>query len=120
MMRRVLLNTTTLSTPKVAAVGLALRFGGHGPTVHDHSASFSRALTPEEKIALSDQSHRTVSSVVPGKLFMRHWLAGEQATVSIVNRTLSLFVTLGLFVWASGYSGLGWNSLSAEIGRAHV
>lgn len=92
---------------------ISVRHGGGGPTQHDHSHIFSRSLTQEESIALEDQKKRTVSSVVPGKLFMRHWIAAEQSTVSIVNRALSLAVTLGIFVWASGYAGLGVNGLNA-------
>jgi hypothetical protein len=116
MLRRAVLPSQRALVAAVSsssAVTMGLRFGGHGPTEHDHSQSFSRALTPEENFALLDQKRRPVSSVVPGKLFMRHWTAAEQSTVSIVNRALSIAVTVGIFIWACGYSGLGVNGLNA-------
>ena len=90
------------------------RFGGGGPVKnYDHSASFSRQLTASESEALAQQKNRTVSSVIPGKLFMRHWLAGEQATVSIFNRGVSLGVTAGLVLWATFSFGNGNSNYSA-------
>lgn len=115
MMRRAAFRSLRgqVSAVVLAAPALSRRWGGGNNKVYDHSDAFSRRLTPEESIALEDQKHRTVSSVVPGKLFLRHWTAAEQSTVSIVNRVLSLLVTLGIFVWASGYAGLGLNGLNA-------
>mmetsp|Transcript_53885 Transcript_53885/g.61912 ORF Transcript_53885/g.61912 Transcript_53885/m.61912 type:complete len:153 (+) Transcript_53885:43-501(+) len=95
-----------------APMAVSWRFSG-GVSHHDHTHAFSRPLTPEESIALEDQKKRTVSGIVPGKLFMRHWTAAEQSTVSIVNRVVSLIVTLGIFIWATGYASLGYNGLNA-------
>lgn len=77
------------------------RFSAGPVKDYDHSHVFTRALTEAETAGLNAQKHRTVSGVVPGKLFMRHWIAGEQAAVSIVNRTLSIAVTAGLGLWAA-------------------
>jgi inner membrane protein involved in colicin E2 resistance len=81
--------------------------------VYDHSASFSRSLSPDESEVLKAMADRTVSGVVPGKLFMRHWLAAEQATVSIYNRGLSAVVTMALLLWAGCYPTSGGTTESA-------
>ena len=111
MLRRQLAKPLTRSS--TSGVATAMRFGGHSPTDHDHSASFGRQLTVEEQLALEDQKLRTVSGIVPGKLFMRHWVAGEQATVSIVNRFLSIFTSFGIMIWAVGFSGFGLSTYTA-------
>lgn len=111
MLRRAL--PSKLGIVSASSYSFARRYGGHGPTEHDHTHAFSRPLTATENFALLDQKRRPVSGIVPGKLFMRHWIAAEQSTVSIVNRALSIAVTLGIFVWACGYSGMGWNGLNA-------
>ena len=99
--------------PRGAATLSALRFSVDTSKTYDHSASFSRGLTAKEDEAVAALKNRTVSGIVPGKLFMRHWIAGEQATVSIYNRALSLIVTFGLILWAGSYSTLGFNTESA-------
>lgn len=113
MMRRMCVGAKPLSRGAAAALTTAARFGGHAPTVHDQSGLFARALTVDEQLALEDQKHRTVSGVVPGKMFLRHWTAAEQSTVSILNRVLSIIVTLGIVLWAGAYSSLGFNGMNA-------
>ncbi len=97
--------TAVLATP--------VRSSSSSPTFHDHTDAFSRPLTAQEQLSLEEQSLRTVSGVVPGKLFMRHWVAGEQATVSIVNRLMSVVTSFGILIWAAGYSGFGLSSYTA-------
>jgi hypothetical protein len=99
--------------PTTRIVALSLRHSGSSPTFHDHSDAFSRPLTVPEQLSLEDQKLRTVSGVVPGKLFMRHWVAGEQATISIVNRAVSVFTSFGILLWAVGFSGFGLSSMTA-------
>jgi len=96
--------------PRVAPF---VRFGSHGPTTHDQSAAFSRPLTVEESMALEDQKNRTVSAIVPGKMFMRHFVMAEQSTVSIVNRALSLVASLGFIAWGVWFSDYGITTISA-------
>ena len=110
MFRRPLASGHALRNTTIAC---AMRFGGHAPTIHDHSGSFTRPLTVDENLALEDQKLRTVSGIVPGKLFMRHWVAGEQATISIVNRMLSIATSFGIMIWAVGFSGFGISTYTA-------
>ncbi|KAG8345731.1 hypothetical protein ERJ75_001004800 [Trypanosoma vivax] len=89
-------------------LSITCRHGHHPVTRHDFTGIFSRPLTMEEEVALKQQQeHRPVSAVVPGKVFMRHWIAGEQATLSVVNRVVSGFVTVCLILWSCGYAALG-------------
>lgn len=111
-MRRALLPRLTVMGGSLVTAARCGHSGG--PTHHDHSKIFTRPLSVEEQAVLDTQiNHRTVSSITPGKLFMRHWTAAEQSTVSIVNRLLSMVVTLSIFIWACGYSTLGYNGLNA-------
>jgi hypothetical protein len=89
------------------------RFGGVKAGNFDHSASFSRKLTESEAEALAAQKYRVVPGFVPGKLFMRHWVAGEQATVSIYNRGISVAVTALLVLGAGLYSTSAFHTESA-------
>jgi hypothetical protein len=97
-----------------------LRFAGasgvQGPI--DHSASMqSHAYDNAElKAKIDQQAMRTVPAFVPGKMFMRHWIAGVQAFESIYNRIVSLIITAGIVLWGSLYSsnnGGALNGLSA-------
>jgi hypothetical protein len=98
----------------VKSAAVAMRFSGGSPTHHDHSNSFSRPLQPEEQSAFKAQiANRPVNSFVPGKVFMRHWIAAEQSTVSIVNRVLSILVTCGLIAYMQAYFKMGFNGMSA-------
>ena len=108
MLRR---RVPTASTAARVVLGAA-RFAVDTTKVYDHSASFSRALSESEQVALDAQKNRTVSAIVPGKLFMRHFLAGEQATISIYNRGMSVLVTFALILGAGCYAGLGANTES--------
>ncbi len=114
-----------LRRPRLAAVSLrtgvfaAARLGSHGPVHHyDHTASLSRAPSEAEALALAAQSNRTVSGVVPGKLFMRHWLAAQQSTESIYTRGLSLVWTGVIVVAAGVYGGFGLDTQSALMFEA--
>ncbi|KAH9597906.1 hypothetical protein LSM04_005923 [Trypanosoma melophagium] len=92
------------------ALTMALRNGHHAQTHHDFSNCFTRKLTPEEEVALRlQQEDRKVSAVVPGKMFMRHWIAAEQSTVSVVNRVMSGIIAVFLMLWACCYATLGYN-----------
>ncbi|AAZ12423.1 uncharacterized protein TEOVI_000849000 [Trypanosoma equiperdum] len=92
---------------------VSIRHGRHGLTRHDFSNVFSRSLTEEEMKALQQQQeYRPVSAVVPGKLFMRHWIAGEQATESVVDRVISGFVFVCFMLWGCGFATLGFNGNS--------
>ena len=94
-----------------------MRFGGGGGSqTFDHSASFSRPLTPDEQAALDAQKNRTVNKVVPGKVFMRHFIAAEQSTVSIENRVMSLILSGGIMLAFSVYSGVGLSTYNAALG----
>ncbi len=94
----------------------ALRCGGGSGkrAALDHSASFTHELEPELAAKVAAQTNRTVPSFVPGKLFMRHWIAGVQASESIVNRIMSLAVTFAVVVYGAVYAtGGGLQGLSA-------
>lgn len=103
MLRRPL--TRVVPAPTLFAA--QLRFGAGPVKEYNHGASMSRPLTEDDGAILQAQKNRTVSGIVPGKLFMRHWLAGEQATVSIYNRVFSLIVTWLLVMWAGAYASNG-------------
>eukprot|EP00796_Vickermania_ingenoplastis_P009058 gene9058-6356_t len=94
----------------------ALRTAHHKPTVHDWSNIWSKTPSVEEQAAINSQAHRTVSAVVPGELFMRHWIAAEQSTMSVANRVISGMIIVVGMVWAAGYATLGYNSHNS----AHV
>eukprot|EP00758_Cryptobia_borreli_P010434 Tbor_TRINITY_DN5567_c1_g1::TRINITY_DN5567_c1_g1_i1::g.13330::m.13330 len=88
------------------------RFGGGAPTHHDHSGCFTRPLTMDEQSSMNSVLNRTVSGIVPGKMFMRHWIVTEQSSFSIVYRAVWFTVVL-LVVGSTGlYSGAGINSQS--------
>jgi uncharacterized membrane protein YozB (DUF420 family) len=92
---------------------VAKRFGGGDSSVeYDHSGAFARPLSGHESEILKAQKNRTVSGVVPGKVFMRHWISAEQATVSIYNRGLSVAVTIALILLGGVYATT--NSWSTE------
>jgi hypothetical protein len=119
MLRRQV-NIVSRSVGASAAACASLRFSVDTSKKYDHSASFSRPLNESEATDLERMRNRTVSAIVPGKLFMRHWIAGEQATVSIYNRALSLMVTFGLIAWAGTYSTFGFSTESSLIAEAFV
>ncbi|CCW67851.1 unnamed protein product [Phytomonas sp. Hart1] len=102
-----------ISKPAVAA-RLALssshRTSSHSATHHDWSRIFSHPLTDVEKELVQQQMNRTVSTVVPGKMFMRHWINTEQSTESVVDRVVGGMIIIFTIIWASGYSTLGYNS----------
>ena len=97
----------------------SLRFGGGGGAhaAVNHAASMTGHITAEQQAAIDAQAHRTVSSYVPGKMFMRHWLAGAQATESIYNRILSLGLTGALVVYGAVYAAGG---TSGDLSVAHM
>src|SRR5688572_13094397 len=104
MLRRRIDHSTIMcpnSLKKCAPLITFCRFASHSATHHDHSSAFASPLTREESIHLDSQKHRTVSGVVPGKVFMRHWTAGEQATISIYNRAISLVVSAAIVLGAT-------------------
>ena len=107
MMRR-----TFAATRVQPALAMSLRFAGGAPTTHDHSGSFTRALTAEEQLVMEDVKNRTVSKVVPGKLFMRHWIATEQSTYSITLRAAFLTGIAFAGIYFSVYAGAGFTSVS--------
>ena len=95
------------STPFLAST---FRYGGQpaGPgRPLDHSASMSGKIDAATQATIDAQAKRTVAAFVPGKLFMRHWIAGIQAFESIYNRILSLIVTMGIILYGSVYSSNG-------------
>lgn len=98
------------------AISMAVRAAHHKPTTHDWSQMWSHPLTAEEAEVVAEQSHRTVSGVVPGEMFMRHWIVAEQSTVSVVNRVISGMIAVFTMIWAAGYATLGYNGHNA----AHV
>ncbi|KAG5509477.1 hypothetical protein JKF63_06788 [Porcisia hertigi] len=100
----------------LSAFSMATRTSSHKPTTHDWSKILPQNMTAEAHAALQEQSHRTVSGVVPGKMFMRHWIVAEQSTVSVVNRVISGMVAIFTMIWASGYATLGYNGHNS----AHV
>lgn len=88
----------------------AMRTAYHKPTVHDWSQIWShQPLTAEETAKVQAEANRTVSAVVPGEMFMRHWIVTEQSTVSVVNRVLSGIIVVFAMIWAAGYATLGYN-----------
>lgn len=94
-------------------VSCALRSSHSGPTHHDHSACFERELSAQEKIAFDAMvEHRPVSAVVPGKLFMRHFFAGEMTAHSIIGRMIGWVMAIGLISFSALYSGMGITSYS--------
>ncbi|RNF26979.1 uncharacterized protein Tco025E_00784 [Trypanosoma conorhini] len=110
MLRRVFPASQSVARWALPALSGALRHGHHRLTQHDFSECFSRKLSSEEEEALQIlQEHRPVSAVVPGKMFMRHWIAAEQSTVSVVNRVISGIISVCLMIWSCGYATLGYN-----------
>lgn len=85
----------------------------HKPTTHDWSQMWAEKPTAEESAEISKQLSRTVSAVVPGELFMRHWIVAEQSTVSVVNRVLSGMIVVFTMIWAAVYATLGYNGHNA-------
>ncbi|EPY41047.1 hypothetical protein AGDE_02878 [Angomonas deanei] len=59
---------------------------------------------------------RTISAVVPGEMFIRHWIVAEQSAVSILNRVISGMIVVFSMLWAAGYATLGYNGHNS----AHV
>jgi hypothetical protein len=112
MLRRQL--NTSRATLSCGAL-VAKRFGGGDSSAeYDHSGAFARPLSGNETAILKKQKNRTVSGIVPGKLFMRHWIAAEQATVSIYNRGLSIAATIAIILAAGVYStSNSWTTESA-------
>lgn len=88
----------------------AIRTAHHKPTVHDWSNIWSRPLETKDCEAINLQKNRTVSAVVPGEMFMRHWIAAEQSTYSVADRVVSGMILVVCMVWAAGYATLGYNS----------
>jgi hypothetical protein len=94
----------------------SLRFGGgagvQGPL--DHSAVMQPGAyeNAELKARIDQQAKRTVAAFVPGKMFMRHWIAGVQAFESIYNRIVSLIITGAIVVWGSLYSSNNGGALN--------
>ncbi|EKF27580.1 hypothetical protein MOQ_008691, partial [Trypanosoma cruzi marinkellei] len=110
MLRRVFPVSCAAMRGPTLALTAALRHGHHAQTQHDFSGCFTRKLTREEEESLRVlQDNRPVSAVVPGKLFMRHWIAAEQSTVSVVNRVMSGIISVCLMLWSCGYATLGYN-----------
>ncbi|KAL7700361.1 hypothetical protein N2W54_003639 [Lotmaria passim] len=114
MFRRVTLPLGT--TAALSAFRMAARTAYHKPTTHDWSQILPQNMSDEVRAALQAQSHRTVSGVVPGEMFMRHWIAAEQSTVSVVNRVISGMIAVFTMLWAAGYATLGYNGHNS----AHV
>ncbi|GET87173.1 hypothetical protein, conserved [Leishmania tarentolae] len=114
MFRRATLPIGT--SPSLSALRTAARTGSHKPTTHDWSKILPQYMPAEARAVLQAQSHRTVSAVVPGKMFMRHWIVAEQSTVSVVNRVISGMVAVFTMIWAAGYATLGYNGHNS----AHV
>lgn len=116
--------TFAVTRVQPAAALASFRFAGGAPTHHDHSGSFSRPLTAEEQLAMNDVKNRTVSKIVPGKLFMRHWIATEQSTYSIALRAVFLTaigvtgIYFGLYS-GSGYSNLSWLQFAFAVAVAN-
>ena len=100
----------------VTTAATALRFGGGG----GGDSTFSRPLTETEQAQFALQKNRTVNKVVPGKLFMRHFIAAEQSTVSIENRTMSIIVCVALILGCSVYADCGLTTYNAALGFAFV
>ncbi|KAK7198521.1 hypothetical protein NESM_000813800 [Novymonas esmeraldas] len=114
MFRRVALPVGTGAA--LSAFSMAARTAYHKPTTHDWSHILPQQMTADARAALQAQSHRTVSAVVPGEMFMRHWIVAEQSTVSVVNRVLSGMIAVFTMIWAAGYATLGYNGHNS----AHV
>ncbi|KAG5483390.1 hypothetical protein LSCM1_04938 [Leishmania martiniquensis] len=107
MFRRVTLPIGTIGA--LSGLSTAVRAGHHTPTTHDWSQILPQHMTAEARAAVQAQGHRTVSAVVPGKMFMRHWIVAEQSTVSVVNRVISGMIAVFTMIWAAGYATLGYN-----------
>lgn len=109
-------------TPSVAVASgyslfqTATRGAHHKPTTHDWSQVLPQHLSTADRAAVEAQKHRTVSGVVPGEMFMRHWIVAEQSTVSVVNRVISGMIAVFTMLWAAGYATLGYNGHNS----AHV
>lgn len=88
----------------------AMRSLHHKPTKHDWSMIWANRPTKADQDAIESQMRRTVSAVVPGEMFMRHWIAAEQSTMSVANRVISGMIIVVCMVWAAGYATLGYNS----------
>lgn len=82
----------------------------HKPTTHDWSEMWSHSPSKLEQQYIQNEHNRTVSAVVPGEMFMRHWIAAEQSTMSVANRVISGMIIVVCMVWAAGYATLGYNS----------
>ncbi|RNF04264.1 hypothetical protein TraAM80_05400 [Trypanosoma rangeli] len=113
MLRRVFPASISVARCALPALSGALRHVHQKQTQHDFSECFLRKLTEEEEEALRTlQDRRPISAVVPGKMFMRHWIAAEQSTVSVVNRAISGIISICLIIWSCGYATLGYNGHS--------
>lgn len=108
MLRR--LSSRSSGLAACSSIQYTLRSAHHKPTVHDWSHIWSQPPTREEQTAISLQNNRTVSAVVPGEMFMRHWIAAEQSTYSVSNRVISGMIIVVCMVWAAAYSTLGYNA----------
>lgn len=104
------LSARTFGVGACSSLQYTLRHAHQKPTVHDWSQIWSRPPTRKEQGAISLQKNRTVSAVVPGEMFMRHWIATEQSTYSVANRVISGMIIVVCMVWAAGYATLGYNS----------
>jgi len=81
------------------ALSMAARYGGGNNRTYDFSGMFKRELTTDEKVALDAQNNRVVTTCVPGKLFMVHWIAAEQASFSITFRgIITIALMFGIFL----------------------
>lgn len=113
MLRRNFSAVAALKGTFHGAAAMQLRFGGgsDNPSKYDNSHTFSRSLSAEEQQLFAAQTHnRPVNAIVPGKMFMRHFIAGEQATVSVYNRAISWAVTFFLVFGGSLYVPMGFGS----------
>jgi hypothetical protein len=102
--------------PAPSGVRCQLRFAGggiRGPM--DHTASFTRALTPEEKKMVDAQANRTVAGFVPGKMFIRHWMATNMNSLSIANRGFTVLAVTGGIL----YGGLYFASAAPAVTPMH-
>lgn len=108
MLRRVSARSHVLTA--FSCLQSTIRTAHHKSTVHDWSHIWSRPLAPKDQEAINFQKNRTVSAVVPGEMFMRHWIAAEQSTYSVADRVVSGMILVVCMVWAAGYATLGYNS----------
>lgn len=84
------------------ALVIAARYGGGNNKTYDYSSMFKRELTEEEQVQLAAQKNRTVTHCVPGKGFMAHWIAAEQASWSITFRGIITIAFLFAIMYGSG------------------